>query len=69
MAGSRRLTIDEVRALGTTTDVVTAGAVLGIGRTTAYQLVWAGQFPVPVRRIGRKHVVAVAHLLRAIGVE
>lgn len=36
-------TVDAVRALGTTTDIVTAAAVIGIGRTTAYQL--AGSYP------------------------
>ncbi|GAA0491019.1 hypothetical protein Ade02nite_23180 [Paractinoplanes deccanensis] len=60
-------TVDAVRALGTTTDVVTAGAVLGIGRTTAYQLARTGEFPVPVTQVGRRFVVGVPHLLRAIG--
>lgn len=59
--------VGAVRALGTTTDVVTAGAVLGIGRSTAYQLARDGQFPVPVTRIGRRYIVGVPHLLRAIG--
>ncbi len=60
-------TVDAVRALGTTTDIVTAGAVLGIGRTTAYQLARDGEFPVPVTRVGRRFIVGVPHLLRAIG--
>ena len=29
--------VEQVRALGATTDIVTAGAVLGIGRTTAWE--------------------------------
>jgi predicted DNA-binding transcriptional regulator AlpA len=40
-----------------TTDVQTAGAILGIGRSKAYELVRAGEFPVPVLRIGRRIVV------------
>lgn len=61
--------VEQVRALGVTTDIVTAGAVLGIGRTTAYRLVRTGTFPVPVMRVGNRYVVAVAHLLTAVGVE
>ncbi len=38
----------EVRELGVATDVKTAASVLGIGRTTAYALVRAHDFPVPV---------------------
>lgn len=60
-------TVDQVRAVGATTDVPTAGAVLGIGRTTAYQLVQAGQFPVPVLRLGRRIVVPVPYLLAVLG--
>lgn len=59
--------VDDVRALGTTTDIVTAGAVLGVGRTTSYQLARDGEFPVPVTRAGRRFIVGVPHLLRAIG--
>ena len=37
---SRRVwTVEAVRALGTVTDVPTAGEILGMGRTKAYQLV------------------------------
>ncbi len=61
--------VEQVRALGTTTDIVTAGAVLGIGRTTAYRLARLGAFPVPVLRVGNRYLVAVTHLLKAIGVE
>jgi hypothetical protein len=60
-------TVGAVRALGTTTDLVTAAAVLGIGRTSAYQLARDGEFPVPVTRVGRRVIVGVPHLLRAIG--
>jgi predicted DNA-binding transcriptional regulator AlpA len=67
MATSAAWSVDAVRALGTTTDILTAAAVLGIGRTTAYQLARDGQFPVPVTRVGRRYIVGVPHLLRAIG--
>src|SRR5690242_4135256 len=54
--------VEQVRALGATTDIVTAGAVLGIGRTTAYRLARLGAFPVPLLKVGSRYVVAVAHL-------
>ena len=67
MTNTTTWTVDAVRALGTTTDLITAGSVLGIGRSTAYQLARTGQFPVPVTRAGRRYLVGVPHLLRAIG--
>jgi hypothetical protein len=53
-------TSDVVRALGVYTDLVTAGTLLGIGRTKAYALARAGRFPVPVLRHGRRYIVPVA---------
>src|SRR2546423_2713114 len=61
--------VQQIRALGVTTDIVTAGAVLGIGRTTAYRLARSGQFPVPVLKAGNRYLVPVAHLLAAVGIE
>jgi hypothetical protein len=69
VTAGRRWSPEQIRALGVTTDIVTAGAVLGIGRTTAYRLAQSGQFPVPVLKIGDRYLVPVAHLLRAIGIE
>lgn len=56
----------QVRALGVSTDLVTAAAILGIGRTTAHTLVRADQFPVPVIRVGRRYRVPVAPILRLL---
>ena len=65
---ARRIwTVEAVRALGTVTDVPTAGQILGIGRTKAYELVRTQSFPVPVLKIGRCYVVPVVGLLRATG--
>jgi hypothetical protein len=62
-------TLDQVRALGVSTDLITAGSVLGIGRTTSYHLARTGTFPIPILRVGNRYTVAVAHLLKAIGVQ
>jgi hypothetical protein len=64
-----RWSVDEVRALGVTTDVVTAGQILGIGRTTAYRLAREGNFPVPLISIGIRYQVPIASLLAAIRAE
>jgi predicted site-specific integrase-resolvase len=58
-----------IRVLGATTDPVTAAAILGIGRTTAHALARAGQFPVPVLRVGRRYRVPVAPILRLLGLD
>ncbi|GAB7043972.1 hypothetical protein JCM9533A_78230 [Catenuloplanes niger JCM 9533] len=62
-------TIDAVRGLGMTTDVETAGAILGIGRSKAYQLAKADEFPVRLLRIGRRYVVPIPSILELLGVE
>ncbi|MET8231875.1 DNA-binding protein [Micromonospora zamorensis] len=61
-------TIEAVRALGLTTDVETAGAILGIGRSKAYALAKRGKFPVRVLRVGRNYVVPVPAILELLGV-
>ena len=61
---------EEIDALGATTDLLTAASILGIGRTTAYTLVAAGEFPVPVVRVGaRRYRVAVARLRALLGID
>ena len=44
-------------------DVPTAAMVLGIGRTSAYELIRTGQFPTPVLRLGRLIRIPSAPLL------
>lgn len=44
-----------------------AAARLGISKSTAHALIRAGEFPVPVLRIGSRQKVAVAVLERHIG--
>jgi hypothetical protein len=59
--------VQAVRELGLTTDVETAGAVLGIGRTKAYELAQAGEFPVKILRVGRRYLVPTPALLELLG--
>jgi len=64
---SRVWTEADIRALGATTDLVTAAAILGVGRTKAHELTRAGQFPVPVLRFGRRYLVPTAPILQLLG--
>ena len=67
-APQRRVwTPDEVRRLGMTTDLATAAAIIGIGRTLAYDLARDGEFPVRVLRLGRRVVVPISDLLAYLG--
>ncbi|WP_051723808.1 helix-turn-helix domain-containing protein [Micromonospora chokoriensis] len=62
-------TVDAVRDLGVTTDVETAAAILGIGRTKAYKLAKTNEFPVRLLRIGRRYLVPVPAILKLLAVE
>jgi hypothetical protein len=64
---TRSLTLTEIAGLPAVTDLVTAGRALGIGRTKAYELARAGQFPCPVIRAGSSWLVPTAGLLAALG--
>jgi hypothetical protein len=69
-ASSRRLwTAEQVRALGVTTDLVTAGQILGLSRNTAYRLAHDDAFPVPVLRAGTQYRVPVSGLLTALRID
>ncbi len=62
-------TIDAVRGLGSTTDVETAGAIFGIGRSKSYQLAKSGEFPVQLLRIGRRYRVPIPSILELLGTD
>jgi hypothetical protein len=61
------LTLGEIAALPAVTDLVTAGKAVGLGRTKAYELARAGQFPCPVIRAGKTWLVPTAGLLTLLG--
>ena len=58
----------ELRALPSVVDLTTAGRAFGIGRTKAFELARAGEFPVRVLRVGQKFRVPKAAILEALGV-
>lgn len=68
MAGKARWTTDMVKDLGLITDLETAGAILGIGRSKAYEMAKHDEFPVTVMRVGRCYRVPVPAILTHLGV-
>jgi hypothetical protein len=63
------VTLAELTALPPVLDVPTAGRLLGLGRSAAYDLVLAGQWPTPVLRLGRRYRVPTAPLLALLGLD
>ena len=53
---------DDLRRLPVVVVLLTAATVLGIGRTTAYELVRTGRWPTPVLRLGTRIRVPTAAL-------
>jgi hypothetical protein len=60
-------TEQRIRALGTITDIPTAGRIFGLGRARAYELAKHGDFPVPIIAVGARFKVPVAGILTALG--
>jgi len=50
-----------------TKDIATAGSILGIGRSKAYELAKSGEFPITVLRIGRRYLVPTSAILALLG--
>ncbi len=53
---------DDLGQLPVVVDLLTAASVLGIGRTSAYELVRTGRWPTPVLRLGSRIRVPTAAL-------
>lgn len=60
---ARRLSLAEVRKLPATVDVKTAARALGVSRSTAYEAIRQGTFPVRVVPVSRRKVVITASLI------
>lgn len=63
------MTAEQIRQLPAVVDLVTAGAVLGLGRTKTYQLAKAGDFPCRIIRVGKAYLVPTAALLALLGLD
>ncbi len=63
------MTREDLLALPAVLDLATAAAVLGIGRTCAYELVRTGAWPTKVLRIGRLIRIPTAPLLELLDVD
>nr|WP_184689281.1 DNA-binding protein [Micromonospora echinospora] len=62
-------TTERILALGATTDLATAAAILGISRSAAYKLAARDAFPVPLFRAGAYYRVPTAPILRKLHLE
>lgn len=69
LAAADGVSLAEVARLPVVVDLLTAARVLGVGRTTAYALARAGEFPCPVIRVGGGYRVPTVGLLRLLGVD
>src|SRR5260370_8321671 len=63
------MTEAELLALPVSVDLATAGRALGIGRTKAFELARAGQFPCKVLQVGQKYRVPRTAILAALDVK
>jgi len=63
-----QLTDEQVRSLPAVVDVPTAAALLGVGRTAAYELIRTDKWPTPVLHLGKLIRIPTAPLLELVGV-
>lgn len=63
------MSTEELLELPAVVDLPTAADVLGVGHSSAYELVRSGQWPTPILRLGRLIRVPSAPLLALVGVE
>jgi hypothetical protein len=63
------MTIEELLTLPVSVDLTTAGRAFGLGRTKAFELARADEFPCRVLRVGAKYRVPRSALLEALGID
>ena len=66
---SLQMTVEKAQNIPPVVDVPTAAAILGIGRTAAYELIRLGKWPTPVLRLGKLIRIPSAPLLELVKVE
>lgn len=67
VAMSLGMSIEELETLPAVVDVSTAARILGVGRTSAYDLVRTGSWPTPVLHLGRMIRIPTRPLLEYLG--
>lgn len=65
-AHDTRMDPARLRDLPAVVDLTTAAALLGVGRSSAYELVRCGCWPTPVLRLGRRIRIPSAALLQLL---
>jgi hypothetical protein len=65
----KEMTLTELLALPVSVDLVTAARAFGLGRTKAFELAQAGEFPCRVLRVGPKYRVPRSAIFEALGVQ
>lgn len=63
------MSVDELRTLPVSVDLVTAGRAFGLGRTKAFELVRSGTFPCRVIPVGNRYRVPRSAILEALGID
>lgn len=61
------ITLADVGSLPPVLTISQAGALLGMGRSSAYQLLHEGRFPVPLLPVPGRRRVATAAVLELLG--
>ncbi|NYI98321.1 excisionase family DNA binding protein [Streptomonospora nanhaiensis] len=67
-AKRRHVTGSDIAALPIVLDPVTAGRMLGIGRTSTYRLLETGEFPAPAFRAGKQWRIPTAGICALLGI-
>ncbi len=66
---SARMTVEFAQKMPPVVDVPTAAAILGIGRTAAYELIKSGDWPTPILRLGKLIRIPSGPLLELVRVQ
>lgn len=64
-----QMTMDELFALPVGFSLTTAARALDLGKSSAYEMAAAGNFPCPVQRYGGQFRVSRPNLFRALGLD
>lgn len=59
----------ELHAIPVSVNLPTAGRAFGMGRTRAFELAKAGEFPCRVIKVGNKYRVPRSAIFEALGIE